>query len=175
MAKQDMMTAEEYKTYIINLSVFAKKYSLVVADLNIIDLTLENFPEIENKVITIKNKLGTKVEDVLTEGELQTLLLYLNKALKSYNKKFNMVASKIIYEKNATPIFYADFTIKKNYARKLFNLDKKGYEQISKLENSFYINIETVANILGINQDDLQLLIDRSITFYNENYKNKKD
>ena len=175
MAKQDMMSAEEYKTYIINLSYFAKKYSLAIADLNIIDLTLENFPEIENKVITLKNKLGTKVEDVLSDNELQTLLVYLNKALKAYNKKFNLIASKIIYEKNATAIFYADFTIKKNYARKLLNLDKKGYDQIAKLENSFYINIETVSTILGINQDELQLLIDRSITYYNENFKNKKD
>ncbi|MBQ7307184.1 MAG: hypothetical protein IJW82_01505 [Clostridia bacterium] len=175
MAKQDLMNQTEYKTYLINLSIFAKKYGLVIADLNIIDLTLENFPEIEDKVLTIKNKLGINVEDVLTDDEMQLFLTYLNKALKAYNKKFSVMASKVLNEKNAYNVLYADFTLKKDYARKLLNMDKKGYDQMSRLDTgtSFFLNIEVVSSILKIKQDDFQLLIDRSITYWTENIKNQ--
>ena len=175
MAKQDLMTDAEFKTYLINLSIFAKKYGLVIADLNLIDLTLENFPEIEDKVLTIKNKLGLNIEEILTAEEMKLFLTYLNKALKAYNKKFSVMASKVLNEKNAYNIFYADFTLKKDYARKLLNLDKKGYDNMIRLDtgSSFFLNIEVVSSILKIKQDDFQLLIDRSITYWYENYKNQ--
>lgn len=173
MAIQDLMNEEEYKTYIINLSAFARKYSLLIPDLNLIDLTLENFPSIENKVEKLKNKIGITIESVLDDNEIKTFLTYLGKVLKSYKKKFNLIASRVLYEKNAISIFYADFTLKKDYARKLLNLDRKGYDKIAKLDNAYFINIETISNILNINQEDFQYLIDRSITYWNENFKDK--
>ena len=175
MAKQDLMNEVEYKTYLINLSIFAKKYGLVIADLNLIDLTLENFPELEDKVLTIKNKLGINIEDILTDDEMKLFLTYLNKALKAYNKKFSVMASKVFNEKNAYNVFYADFTLKKDYARNLLNLDKKGYDNMVRLDtgSSHFLNIEVISNILKIKQDDFQLLIDRSITYWYENFKNQ--
>ena len=177
MSKQDLMTRDEYKIYVYNLSDFIKKYSLLIPDLILIDLTLENLPEIEDKVITLKNKLGITIENVLTPDELNTFITLLNKVLKIYNKRFNLIASKLFDKKEISQIFYADFTLKKDYARKLLYINKKDFESLQKLEyasNALFINISSIADILGINQDDLQTLIDRSIGYWNENMKNKK-
>ena len=104
MAKQDSMKPEEYRNYILNLSMFARKCSLPLPAINIIDLTLENFPNIEDKVLTLKDKLGISIESVLNKEEMELFLTYLNKAYRVYNKKFNLIASRVLYEKNAKQI-----------------------------------------------------------------------
>ena len=174
MAKQDFFSQNEYRTYLVNLSEFAKKYSLPFVDLNIVDLTLEILPDIEDKVLKLKDKPDVTIESVLTEEEFKEFMRYLSRALKIYNKKFNLMASKILFEKGALEVFYADFTVKKDFARKLFNMNKDDYDKIAKLENNIFVNLNTVSDILGIKQEDFQLLMDRSIQYWNENFKKKK-
>ena len=174
MTKQESMTATELKTYILNVSTFAKRYNMQLADLTLFDITIEKMPEIEDKLMNLKNKQGINVEDLISTYELQTLFSYLSKVINSYHKKFSVIASKILYEKGAKQVFYVDFTIKKDYARKVVMLNKENFQKIAILDNAYFLNIETVSKILDIKQDDLQLLIDRSITYWTENFKNKK-
>ena len=60
MSKQDLMTRDEYKIYVYNLSDFIKKYSLLIPDLILIDLHQPNMQPNFNCKSNLVYSAGTR-------------------------------------------------------------------------------------------------------------------